>query len=235
MKLIKAAVLATAIIVAGGNTKADWNTTVVQENHGHRIGNPKAKHVLTEYISYTCSHCAQFAQEGDRVLKLAYIHNGNTAVEIRHLLRDPIDLTAAMLTHCGDTRKFALNHNAFMFSQSKWLPVAQRATEAQMARWNNKDRKAARRTIASDFGFYQIMQNRGYGITQIDRCLNDDAKAEALVTTSRDDAIRTGVRSTPSFLLDGNLLEGVHNWAALKPVLEGKPSPAAADHSGHAH
>ena len=235
MKLIKTALLAGMLVLAGGNTKADWNTTVAQENHGHRIGNPDAEHVLTEYISYTCPHCATFAQRGDRALKIGYVHNGKLALEIRHLVRDPIDLTAAMLTHCGDTRRFTLNHNAFMYSQAKWLPTAQTATQAQVARWTNSDRKAARRAIARDFGFYDIMSARGYDVTDVDKCLNDDAKAQALVETSAADARRLGLKGTPSFVLDGKLLDGVHSWEALQPVLDGKPAPEAADHAGHNH
>ena len=31
-------------------------------------------------------------------LKIGYVHSGKVSVEIRHMLRDPIDLTVAMLT-----------------------------------------------------------------------------------------------------------------------------------------
>lgn len=213
------------LVLAGGNTNGNWNNTVVEQDQGHRIGNPKAERVLTEYISYTCPHCADFAMRGDRVLKIGYVHEGKMALEIRHLIRDPIDLTAAMLAHCGETKRFTMNHNAFMYSQSKWLQVAQKASQAQMARWTNSDRKAARRAIARDFGFYDIMRNRGYGVTEVDKCLNDDAKAQALVETSAADTARLGLRGTPSFVLDGKLLDHVHSWEALEPVLNGEPIP----------
>lgn len=235
MKLIKTALLAGALVLAGGNTKADWNTTVAAENQGHNIGNPKAETTLTEYISYTCPHCATFAQRGDRALKIGYVHTGKMNLQIRHLIRDPVDLTATMLTHCGDTRRFTMNHNAFMYSQAKWLPIMQSATQAQIARWTNSDRKAARRAIARDFGFYDIMGARGYGVTDVDKCLNDDAKAQALVETSAADARRLGLRGTPSFVLDGELLGGVHSWEALEPVLNGQPAPEASSHEGHSH
>ena len=234
MKLIKTALLAGALVLAGGNTKADWNTTVAAENQGHNIGNPEAETTLTEYISYTCPHCAHFAQRGDRALKIGYVHTGKMNLQIRHLIRDPVDLTAAMLTHCGDTRRFTMNHNAFMYSQAKWLPIMQSATQAQIARWTNADRKAARRAIARDFGFYDIMSARGYGVTDVDKCLNDDAKAQSLVETSAADARRLGLRGTPSFVLDGELLNGVHSWETLEPVLNGQPVPEPS-HEGHNH
>lgn len=219
MKLVKAVALAGLLATTGGNT-ADWNTTVVKTDAGHRIGNPGAKVKLTEFVSYTCSHCAHFASDGDPALKLLYIHPGKVSVEIRHTLRDPIDLTAAMLTNCGDTNRFVLNHSAFMLSQSKWLPIAQSATPAQIQRWTNSDRAAARRAIAKDFGFYKMMEARGYRTTDLDRCLNDDARATALANATQSDTVKYGIKGTPSFALNGKLLDNVHSWPALKPQID---------------
>lgn len=229
MKLLKVAILAGAMVLAGGNS-SNWNVTVAEENQGHVIGNPDAETTLTEYISYTCGHCAQFAKQGDPVIKMVFIHPGKLKLEVRHLLRDPIDLTAAMLTHCGAESNFPLNHSTFMNTQSTWLGKAQHATQAQIQRWSSPDRAAARRALASDLDFYTLMEQRGYSRSEIDRCLNDDAKAQTLVSTSVADTQRLGLTGTPSFLLNGELLEGVHSWQALEPHLTGK-----APHADHQH
>lgn len=228
MKLKKAALLAGALVLTGAN-KADWNTTVVETDAGHLIGNPEADHKLVEYISYTCSHCATFAKTGDPALKIAYVHTGKVSVEIRHLLRDPVDLTAALMAHCGDPNRFTLNHNAFMYSQEKWLPIAQSATQAQITRWTNPDRAAARRAIANDFGFYKLMEARGYRVTDLDRCLADDAKATTLANATRDASLTYGIRGTPSFVLNGKLLEGTHSWPVLQQRLDASMSTSASD------
>jgi len=229
VKLVKVAILAGALALAGGNS-SNWNTTVTEENQGHVIGNPEAETSLAEYISYTCGHCAQFAKQGDPVIKMVFIHPGNMKLEVRHLLRDPIDLTAAMLTHCGAESKFPLNHSAFMSSQATWLGKAQNATQAQIQRWSVPDRNAARRALANDLGFYTLMGQRGYERSEIDRCLNDEGKAQALVSTSMADVQRLGLTGTPSFVLNGELLDGVHSWQALEPHLTGE-----ASHANHNH
>lgn len=221
MKLIKVLLLAGVLALTGGNS-ANWNTTVVESNQGHVIGNPDAENTLAEYISYTCPHCADFAKQGDPVIKLAFIHPGKLKLEVRHLLRDPIDLTAAMLAHCGDTSKFVLNHATFMSTQARWLDVARKANPAQMQRWTGADRAASRRAIASDLGFYELMAGRGYDRVATDRCLSDEAKASAMAKTSAADVQRLGLKGTPSFVLNGELLDGVHSWAALEPHLTGK-------------
>ena len=42
-------------------------------------------------------------------------------VEVRHLIRDPIDMTVAMLTNCGMPARFFGNHNMFLASQNTWI------------------------------------------------------------------------------------------------------------------
>lgn len=229
MKSFKVVFLAGILAISGGATNPNWNNTVVETGTGHRIGNPEAKVKLTEFVSYTCSHCAHFADEGDPVLKLAYIHPGAVSVEIRHSLRDPIDLTAALLAQCGDPSKFALNHSMFMLSQSKWLPVAQTATQAQIQRWTGADRAAARRAIANDFGFYKMMEAHSYRVTELDKCLSDDARATELVKASQADSIKYGIKGTPSFAINGKLLDNVHSWDLLKPQIDTELANAAAN------
>ena len=228
MKILKAAFLAGALALAGGNS-GNWMAEVERVEHGHRIGNPEASTTLAEFVSYTCPHCATFAIQGDPALKLAYVMPGKISLEIRHLVRDPVDLTAAMIAQCGEVSKFPQNHAALMATQEKWLGKARQATPAQVQRWTSQDRAAARRAIASDLDFYELMEGRGYRITDLDRCLNDDAKAVELVETSQRDAQKFGVRGTPSFVLNGQLLDSVHSWSTLEPALNAHFAEASGE------
>jgi hypothetical protein len=45
-----------------------------------------------------------FTREADDRIKLAYVTPGNVSLEVRHLIRDPVDLTAVMLANCGRSR-----------------------------------------------------------------------------------------------------------------------------------
>ena len=105
---LTASMAALALLGTGAVALAqNWSTTVVASDNGHKVGNPKAKTKLVEFMSYTCSHCADFAREGDAAIKLAYLPKGDVSYEIRHLLRDPFDLTAALLTQCFSPREGA--------------------------------------------------------------------------------------------------------------------------------
>lgn len=198
----------------------NWAAAVEARDNGHVLGNPEAKSKLVEYMSYTCSHCAEFTRTGDLAIKLFLVPKGNVSFEIRHLLRDPIDLTAALLTNCGEPEKFLGNHEAIMTRQSEWMETARKATQAQRTRWSFGTNTARWRAIASDLGFYDIMEARGYSRAALDRCLADQAKATSLAETSARDVGALSLPGTPSFVLDGKLLDGVHSWDALKPVIE---------------
>ncbi|MCB2088127.1 MAG: thioredoxin domain-containing protein, partial [Sphingomonadaceae bacterium] len=173
-------------------------------------------------VSYTCPHCAHFARDGDAALQFSYVGSGRVQLEVRHFVRDVVDLTAAMLTNCGAPAKFPRNHAAFMLGQEKWLPKAASATQAQQQRWFTGAPAARHRAIASDLGFYEIMSSRGYTRTQVDACLADSAMSQRLVDNTVKDAKALDIKGTPSFAINGVLLDGVHDWQSLQPRLDAK-------------
>jgi len=218
---IKAAALAGIALLASGQTNRNWPTVVaVTADGAHRIGNPEAKVKLIEFVSYTCPHCAEFTREADDRIKLAYVMPGNVNLEVRHLIRDPIDLTVVMLANCGPASKFPLNHTTFMLQQAKWIAPLQTATSAQRARWTTGDGPSRRRAIASDFGLYKIMEVRGYGRAEVDRCLSDEAAATRFAEQSQKDWDRPGIDATPSFSINGVVMPGTHTWSALEQQLD---------------
>lgn len=227
-----ASLAALAMVAAGGIAlaqkqlaqqsvkKQNWLVTIAESDHGHLLGNPEASTRLVEYMSYTCDHCAEFARQGEGAIKLAYVPTGKVSFEIRHLLRDPVDLTAALLTHCGEPNRFMANHAAIILKQDEWFAAARKTTQAQRSRWQFGSNAARRQAIASDLGFYEIMEGRGYARTDLDRCLVDEVKATALAETSIRDMRENGIQGTPSFLVNGELLDGVHAWETLQPELD---------------
>jgi hypothetical protein len=213
----------TALVVAaallGGTTgtqpRANWEREVVETEAGHRVGNPDAKVKLIEFFSYTCPHCAEFARDGEGALKLGHLATGRVSLEYRHLIRDPVDLTVGMLVNCGATAKFPGNHAAFILGQSRWIGPLARPTQEQMNRWRAPG-ATGRRAIASAFGFYAIMERRGYSRTAADRCLADQAMARRLAEISEREWKRPGIAGTPSFAINGIVMPGTHTWAALE-------------------
>ena len=216
-KIVAAALLAAVPLTAAWGQ--NWLTTVAATEAGHRIGNPQAETKLIEFVSYTCPHCGEFFREADGAIKLALVQPGKGSVEVRHLIRDVVDLTAAVLANCGERSKFWGNHDMFFARQDKWLAAVNLVLPSQQRRWQSGPMPQRLQAVASDLGFYEMMESRGYTRTQLDRCLTDSAAIEALVQKSDAGASAFGVRSTPSFVLNGKLLQGVHTWAELQKAL----------------
>ena len=214
------AVAAIAAAAGAAPTTIGWNQVVgLGADGSHVLGNPAAPVKLTEYISYTCPHCAQFTRESEGPLRIGYISTGKVSLEVRHLLRDPIDLTVAMLANCGPKEKFFLNHSAFMRSQATWMKPLLEASQAQKQRWITGTLAQRNQAIASDFHLYAIMQSRGYDRIATDRCLADAALAQRLGKQAQQ-GYSLGVRSTPAFTINGQLLANTSEWSELRPQID---------------
>lgn len=209
-----------AVLLGAAAPPAGWTLVVSwTRDGGHLIGNPQAQVRLVEYASYTCRECATYNLQSEGVLGLAYLPSGRIAVEVRLLTETPVDLAAAMLASCGDSKRFPLNHNALLRSQAKWMELLPHATAAQRQRWNHPDLGTRNRAIAADLKLYEVMGSRGYDRQTLERCLADGAMAKRLKANSSA-AIAAGVTQSPGFSINGKLLDSTHDWASLRPQLD---------------
>ena len=226
LALAGAAFALAALAPAGAATpaakRADWPAVTAPTDGGHVMGNPAAEVKLVEFMSYTCPHCGEFARTGEGALKLLYIPTGKVSFEVRHLVRDPIDVTAALLANCGSADKFFANHTAIMARQDEWLGKARIASAAQKSRWSNGTLASRFQAIAADMGFDEIMVSRGYSRAEITTCLKDEAKARKIVDTSQADVAKYDLPGTPSFVIGDTVLENVYDWSSLKTALDAR-------------
>lgn len=208
-------------------TGTNWNaTTAVTSNGSHRLGNPDAQLKLVEYVSYTCPHCAHFHKEADTALRLTMVPKGQISITVTNFLRNPIDLTVAMLTNCGDPKRFFVRHNAFFASQDKWLAKAEATTREQQQRWYQGDFPARMRAISSDLGFYEQTAAWGLSRAQTDQCFANKTVMDQ-IKVQQNDVQSLGLTGTPSFTLNGELLDG-HDWATVSKAITDKQTQQRA-------
>ncbi len=212
---------------SGDTRRAAWHAEVVQTERGHMIGNPDADAALIEFISYTCGHCASFAREGESALDLALLAPGIMNVEVRSVIRNPIDLTVSLLVACGGADGFKNRHRMYLLSQDAWMDKARSAPQGQQAIWARGDR-AARLNAARALDLDDMLAERGTSMADINTCLSDDAAALELISNGNADRDEFAVPGTPSFALDGELLNEVHSWSALYPILAERFRPGNA-------
>lgn len=196
-----------------------WSQTVSETPDGYFLmGNPSAKVKLVEYGSYTCSHCRDFSAEAsEEVRKL--VDTGKMSFEFRTYVRDPIDLTTALLARCGGkdvfyplSEQFFANQGA-MFDKVQGQDAAFKAVESMAP----TQRFGA---IANIAGLVEFAQQRGVSADQAKQCLADTAAAERLAKGVETANAQYNIQGTPSFLINGALLDNVATWATLQPKLK---------------
>lgn len=180
------------------------------------LGSPRARVKLVEYASYTCSHCADFAAKSDAVLKGQMIKSGSTSLEFRHLIRDRIDLAAAILARCTGPRGFFPTSAAIFAAQSTWLQKGVEFQDANGARVNLYPRLAQLRAYADGAGLTDLVKARGLTEAQVAACFADGAEVDRILAMTA--AAPAEVDSTPSFFVNGRLVPHV-GWDQLEPNL----------------
>ena len=62
---------------------------------------------------------------------------------------------------------------------------------------------------------------RGLPEARAEACLSDQAAIEKIVGIGQAGTQQHGISGTPSFLINGELVEGVSTWDALEPRIRG--------------
>lgn len=173
---------AAALSPASAQTAAeDIDTSIVLEM---TMGSPDAPIQVIEYSSYTCPYCKRFHTDVFEHLKNEYIDTGKVHLTFREVYFDRPGLWAAMVARCGGPERFFGINEMLFDTQEIW------------SRGEPADVVASLRQMANSAGINDA---------EFDACLSDGVKAQAMVALYQQNAQRDGIRSTPSFLIDGRL------------------------------
>jgi len=215
---IGVAALSTGLAAAPAPSK--WLTTVTVTDKGaHVLGNPAARNKVVEYLSYTCGHCADFEMKEAPKFKTQFVATGKASLEIRNMVLNPVDLTAAMLARCGGKAKFFGNHRHLLSTQATWLGKTKNISAATQAKLKAQDYTGFMIGTFDEIGLGAIMQQRGITQAQAKTCLADKAAFKNIIGMT-DTGSALGVRGTPSFLVNGVLQDHAHNVAELKAAMK---------------
>lgn len=196
-----------------------WSETVAETPEGSFVmGNPAAKLKLVEYGSYTCSHCRDFSAEASEEIR-KLVDTGKMSFEFRTYVRDPIDLTTALLARCGGKDVFYPLSEQFFANQTAMFEKVQGQDAAFKAL---EQTPPAQRpvAIAQIAGLIDYAKQRGVSEAQARQCLADTATAERLAKGVEAANSQYNISGTPSFLINGVLVDNVANWAMLQPKLK---------------
>jgi protein-disulfide isomerase len=147
------------------------------------LGNPDAPVTLIEYASFTCPHCATFHATTFKELKRDYIDTGRIRFVYREVFFDRPGLWAAMVARCaGPERYFGIAE--MLYSQQR--------------EWAGSGDPL--QVVAA---LKRIGRVAGLSDAELDACLQDGARAQAMIAKFQADTAADGINSTPSLVLNG--------------------------------
>ena len=162
-------------------------------------GSPDAKVEIIEYASYTCPHCASFHAGPYKDLKKDYVDTGKVKFVFREVYFDRFGLWASMIARCAGPDRFFGMTDLLFKEQSLWSRAGDPAAIVAELR--------------------KIGLKGGMEEAQLNACLEDADNAQALVAWYQENAERDNVRSTPSFLINGEPYSNM-NYADFSAIIE---------------
>ena len=151
------------------------------------IGNKDAPITIIEYASMSCSHCADFHLK-----------------TLPQLIEEYVDTAKIKIVF----RDFPFNYPALLGSMVlRCIPEEARYKYTQalyklQPRWVNKENAETTQEL------YKIMQSGGMTKEEFDNCIKNEGLEKKILQSLVDAQSEFNIKSTPSFLINGLLVEG---------------------------
>lgn len=207
---------------AGGSATPtrDWTQTVTATaDGGFLMGNPNAKVKLLEFGSLSCSHCADF-HETSKVPLANYIRTGDVSYELRtFLLGGPLDPPVSLAARCQGAGPFFRIVDDIFRNQKTWMQQAF-DNQSQLASLQGQPQVEQLMGILRIAGLDTFFAARGLPASKLRQCMTDTKAIDALGKIRNDAVTQYGLTGTPTFVINGETVEGVGTWAALEPKIK---------------
>ena len=200
----------------------DWSQVVAATPAGgFQMGNPNAAVKLVEYGSLTCPHCREFDETGVQPLIDNYVKSGRVAYEFRNFVRDPFDLAASLITRCNGPKSYFPLTRAMYKDQQNWVAKLQTISPEQQEALTSLGPDRQFVEIAKAAGFQQWAAMRGVPSDKSTKCLQDQGEINKLVQMNSDATTAIpNFPGTPTFTINGELVEKAAVWKLLEPKLK---------------
>jgi protein-disulfide isomerase len=166
---------------------------------GHVIGSDSAPVTIIEYADFECPACGKFAVLTEPDIRTRLVSTGR----VRWIFRDfpleshPNSMPAHLAAACASEQgKFFEMHDQLYFNQGRWA----------LERRPQREFRAYAKAIGLDLGRY-------------DECVGSGRYLRRL-TAMREDALRRGINSTPTFEIGGQRMAGYLDYDDLKALVD---------------
>jgi protein-disulfide isomerase len=215
--------ISTTAPVAGkaAPTGTNWVETVTRTPEGGWLmGNPDAPVKLVEFGSRTCHVCREFAEASYEPLSSKYVATGKVSFEFRDFLRNGADVSAALVGGCGGTGPFFTILHQMYVDQPRVLDTLQKLPQSYYEELGKLSLQQQASRFAESTGYLDFVKQRGIPEAKARACLADTAEAEKLQKMNEKANADYPIPGTPTFLINGKMLENTVNWQQVETALK---------------
>ena len=162
------------------------------------IGAEDAPVTIIEYSSLTCPHCAAFHNQVLPDLKEQFIDTGKVRMIFRDFPLNEPAVDAAILAHCAGDERYTGFLDVLFQTQANWASAP-----------NPRD------------ALKQLGKLGGLSDSEMDACFNDDAMQNAVLQSRLDGSNEHQVRSTPTFIINGDAYPGNRGIDEFAEIING--------------
>ncbi len=161
------------------------------------IGAEDAPVTVVEYASMTCGHCANFHSRTYPDLKKEYIETGKVRFIFREFALDTVAAAAFMLARCAPDEKY-FDVIDVMFAQQRNWAFSENPVQSLLE-------------FSKQIGFTQ---------ESFEACLTDQELYAAVDGSKNRAASEFGVRSTPTFFVNGEMHPGALSIEEFRDIID---------------
>nr|WP_245344493.1 thioredoxin domain-containing protein [Asticcacaulis solisilvae] len=169
------------------------------------LGNPKAPVTVIEYASAACPHCAHWNKDIWPAFQAKYVATGKVRYVFREIVTSPAEyaLSAFLIGRC------AVAKSKTPANSGPYFAVLETFFTGQEAYFKTGDLSPLTQSVQKKTGLNPM--------AQLD-CVTDEKQLDAFYKTMNTHAEQHKIRSTPSFVVNGKLIEG-HEMADLDAAI----------------
>ena len=161
------------------------------------VGSEDAPVTIIEYASMTCPHCATFHIQIYPKLKEKYLDTGKARLIFREFPFDDRALAAFMLARCAADDKYFPMIDVLFEQQAVWARSEQPAQE-----------------------LFKIARMAGFTEETFNACLKNKEVAAGVHAVKERAALEFGVRSTPTFFINGEQMSGAQSIERFEELID---------------
>ena len=172
------------------------------------LGDPNAKVTVIEYASVACPHCAAFNNDVFPAFKAQFIDTGKVHYVFREFL-------------VGGDQEVSMAAAGFLTARcagkDKYFSVVDAIFHGQQAMFQSGDVRD---------GLLKIAESAGMTDTQFNACISDDKAIQALNDRVETYQKRDNITGTPTFIVNGKVLDGEQSLASLTTAINAAQAAA---------